>query len=176
MPGMGGLFGFNFKVTSRNVADLLAKILPSRDIQKDVDGKKELYLRRFFITPRKLPWRIFLHYIARSDDDRDVHDHPWTARSFVFWNGYTEKILSDNEQFIYKIRRAPCLVTINSTHRHKVRLLSQKPTWSILLVGPTTRKWGFWTDEVSDFGQFTWVHWKKYLGLPDNIPESDEDQ
>src|SRR5262245_27320122 len=71
---------------------LMMKVFRYRDITKLVDVAgvfhvgpnggpeparvKSLYLRRFYLTPRFLPVRIFLHHIARSDDDRDRHDHP----------------------------------------------------------------------------------------------------
>lgn len=33
---------------------------------------------------------VKLHHILRSDDDRDLHDHPWSFLSIILWGGYWE--------------------------------------------------------------------------------------
>lgn len=52
-----------------------------------------LYLRRFYVWEKKwCPWfRIFIHKIARSDDDPDPHDHPWNFTSLILKNGYVDQ-------------------------------------------------------------------------------------
>ena len=52
-----------------------------------VDGQP--YLRRYYIL--KTRWfRIYLHEILRSDEDRDCHDHPWNFTSIILKGGYWE--------------------------------------------------------------------------------------
>lgn len=72
---------------------------PYADI-KSADGSK-IYMKRWWIfnpydteTRRRrwawLPISIRLHHILEPDDARDLHDHPWNARTFVLLGGYTE--------------------------------------------------------------------------------------
>jgi hypothetical protein len=52
------------------------------------------YLTRWFIIRTRLIG-IFLHRFHRSDEDRALHDHPWTFISIILWRGYwehTEKV------------------------------------------------------------------------------------
>ena len=141
---------------SRQVADFLRKFIPCRDITNVVDGKTELYLRRFFITPRNLSYKVFLHYIARSDEDRCTHDHPWDFTSFIFWNGYHEQILNKEDVLVNKTAAAPCVRINNGEHRHKVELIG--PTWTLVLAGPRRRVWGFWPATIS--GKYKFVDWR----------------
>jgi hypothetical protein len=55
----------------------------------------ELYLRRWFIWPRKpadlkMVPRLYLHKFYTGDSDRHLHDHPWSFTSLILKGGYTE--------------------------------------------------------------------------------------
>lgn len=65
---------------------VLNKLFKRRDIIID----NELYLRRWFITPRSWKKRVFLHCILRPDEDRHLHDHPWNFATLVLKGGYDE--------------------------------------------------------------------------------------
>jgi hypothetical protein len=52
--------------------------------------QESLYLRRFFIFRSR--WgQVLLHKIARSDDDKDPHDHPWDFTSLILKGGYLDE-------------------------------------------------------------------------------------
>lgn len=36
------------------------------------------------------PWSFRIHHIMRPDEDRDLHDHPWNARTIILRGWYTE--------------------------------------------------------------------------------------
>lgn len=72
------------------IEKLLQKVLPHFDIVKTVNGEQVLYLRRFFLVRSKL-LNVYLHKIARSDDDPDPHDHPWSFVSLILKNGYMDQ-------------------------------------------------------------------------------------
>jgi hypothetical protein len=60
-----------------------------------VNDAGELYLRRWFIYPRKpdnlaMVPRLYLHKFYTGDNDRHLHDHPWPYTSLILWNGYHE--------------------------------------------------------------------------------------
>lgn len=39
------------------------------------------------------PWSFRIHHIMRPDEDRDLHDHPWNARTIILRGWYTEERL-----------------------------------------------------------------------------------
>lgn len=39
------------------------------------------------------PWSVRVHHILRADGDRDLHDHPWDARTIILRGSYTEQRL-----------------------------------------------------------------------------------
>jgi hypothetical protein len=150
---------------SRKIANFLARFLRYRDIWKTVDGVETLYLRRFFLTPRSWPIRIFLHFIARSDDDRHLHDHPWSFASLIFKGEYHEETKIENvtHEILYS---APSFRIMKAEHAHKIHLSS--PVWSLIFAGKARRQWGFYTDDG-------WINWRQYLGLPEDLPDQPED-
>ena len=38
---------------------------------------------------------LYLHVFHRSDEDRELHDHPWGFVSLILWGGYYEWLWSD---------------------------------------------------------------------------------
>ena len=57
---------------------------------KEIRSKKgELHFKRWRIL--STPWfNIFLHFINRADEDKDLHDHPWSFWSIILKGGYIE--------------------------------------------------------------------------------------
>lgn len=39
------------------------------------------------------PWSFRIHHIMRPDEDRDLHDHPWNARTIILRGFYKEQRL-----------------------------------------------------------------------------------
>lgn len=37
------------------------------------------------------PWSFRIHHIMRHDEDLDLHDHPWNARTIILRGWYTEQ-------------------------------------------------------------------------------------
>lgn len=46
------------------------------------------YMHRYYLL--EWPWRIRIHEILRSDEDRDMHDHPYDFVSIMLKGGYIE--------------------------------------------------------------------------------------
>lgn len=140
------------------IEKILLFVFRHRDIVKDGN----LYLRRFYITPRSWRYRIFIHHIFRSDEDRDPHDHPWSFFTIMLKGSYREFFYEQHghdawttkvtilKRFRFLFRKA------TDTHR---LFLENGPVWTLVIAGKTIRPWGFWS-----YGG--WVHWREYLGLP----------
>lgn len=165
---------------------LLRKLFDYRDIPGP--NGEGLYLRRFFITPRRWApagaWpralffvprklrKIFVHHILLSDD-RVPHDHPWDFTTVILAGEYRERVyprelMSPHWEYFPAPRsaRRGTVLRNKATHIHWLEIV--RPVWSLVFVGDAHREWGFWNR-----GRF--VPWRKHLGLPD-APTELEDQ
>lgn len=105
------------------------------------------YMHRWYLIPRN-PWiNVYLHKFLRDDEDRALHDHPWSFLSFMVWGAYTEirptNILGELMNWP-KTRSAPSIAFRRATDRHRVALIDGRPCWTIVITGPKVREWGFW--------------------------------
>ena len=112
------------------------------------------------------PWfRVKLHHILRSDEDRELHDHPWNFTSILLWEGYHEVNSIPGHVGLPdwpRRHRAGTVIRHKATDAH--RLILDAPAWTLVFVGGKKRVWGFHTDRG-------WVDFKTYLNQkygPDN--------
>lgn len=136
----------------------------------DILGEnKDLYLRRFFMTPKTQWFRPrFLHYIARSDEGREPHDHPGAFTTRILWNGYDEQVYHpQNQRFrdrvgFFEVREARVGDVLHNPvgHTHKVTLIG--PTWSWVVGWIKGKPWGFWTLSDSIASLDRWVDSEEY--------------
>lgn len=119
-----------------------------------IGGKDAPYLMRWYVIPRNQWFNVYLHKFTRDDDDRALHDHPWTSLSFALWDRYIE-----HTKDWTKIRRMGSVVWRAATHTHRVELFKQDdmpiPAWTLFLTGPKVREWGFACPKG-------WVPWQVY--------------
>jgi hypothetical protein len=141
---------------------------------KDIVKSGELYLRRYYITPRKWPYKVMLHYIRKPDNDRDPHDHPWSFLTLILWGGYLELVFKTEDQLRGKVPMISRLLRVGfvwrrAEHIHQIHSLL-KPTWTLVFAGRGRRVWGFW----NSFAEF--IPWTSYLrredgAIPESLPE-----
>ena len=82
---------------------------------------------------------IRLHRWTASDDSRAFHDHPWWFLTLVLWGGYVDVSPAGRDRLgLGSIRFR------SSSHRHTVEV--EQTTWTILITGSPSRRWGFWVD------------------------------
>lgn len=149
---------------------LMMAVFPYRDITAMTPEGQTLYLRRFFLTPRRWRYRIFLHHICRSDSDRDPHSHPFDFHTTVLKAWYREFIdyrLIWGEYEPRNIRFAYEGDSFDNPAEHVHRLILDGPMWTFLVVSRARRTWGFLTKDGE-------VPWRTYLNLPNEL-ESLED-
>lgn len=109
------------------------------------------YMHRWVLTT---PWgTVRLHHIVRSDDDRCLHDHPWSFVSLILRGGYFD-ITADAERWC----RAGTIVRHRAEDAHRLVVLPRSvgTTWTLVFTGPRRRKWGFHTPDG-------WVYWREFL-------------
>ena len=163
---------------------LLMKIIISIfDIIKNINGKEDLYLRRFHLLKRSkfLDWitsgkyeNLYLHHILRPGDDRALHDHPWHFCNFILKGGYFEEVANMGicpwtdepfwdpryNNFETKFQKRG-LFSWRQQYAEQLHIISSfkfKETWSLFFCGPKFRKWGFQTETG-------WIPYDKYFAL-----------
>lgn len=81
---------------------------------------------------------IRLHHWYRSDDDRHMHDHPWSFLGLVLKGSYDD--ITSNGSVTLKAGK---LFYRKAKHLHYVKVPKGRDCWTLLLTGPVIRKWGF---------------------------------
>lgn len=109
-----------------------------------IGGTERPYMLRWFLIPRNGWLNVYLHKFLRDDDDRALHDHPWTFLSIMIRGRYFEHTEAGTVE-----RRAPSAALRHAEHRHRVELPKTLrgdpvPCWTIVITGRKWRTWGFW--------------------------------
>lgn len=109
----------------------------------------ENYLRRWFLRRKPGSWNLYLHRYDGSDDDRALHDHPWSSLSILLWGRLEEQTKSG------KFRIWPLLPKYRSAeYTHQIHLKSHR-AYTLFLTLRKQREWGFHCPKG-------WVHWKQF--------------
>lgn len=80
--------------------------------RKDIlSCEKQIYLRRWIVF--RLPFfGLFVHKFERSDEDRGLHDHPWSFIIIPIWRGYIEHSFDFNGNYSFpELQRCKWLPT-----------------------------------------------------------------
>jgi hypothetical protein len=115
------------------------------------------------------PWNMRLHWIRQADQDKDMHDHPWNARTIILKGGYVEcrqfgmqiydktgKLIQGDTKVFTRPAGATCKIGYGMYH--KITHIQAGGAWTLFISGPYQGTWGFLVDGVK-------VQWRKYLGL-----------
>ena len=102
----------------------------------------------------QFPISIRIHHIQRADSDRNLHDHPWNARTIILQGGYTEERVTGG-----LIERKPGdTARLNFGEYHRITEVEEGGAWTIFITGKYRGTWGFLVDGVK-------VQWRKYLNI-----------
>lgn len=118
------------------------------------------YLLRWYVIPRN-PWlNVYLHKFLHDDEDRAIHDHPWTFVSLILRGKYFE--VTENN---FTSRQFPSIVVRQADYAHRVvldrdELDKPKPCWTLVITGRVVRDWGFHCPQG-------WRHWKEFTAKDD---------
>lgn len=123
------------------------------------------YMERFWLVePSRWTFGcgVRVHHILRSDNDRDMHTHPWWSVSLplrgVFWEVMPAKAgdadahhggyVHLDEPFRLRQRKPGDLVFRRRTARHKL-MLFRGPVWTLFITGPDKGKgWGYFVPGI----------------------------
>lgn len=107
-----------------------------------LDKPERTYLSRLRIV--QTPWfALYLHRLDTADSRPTLHDHPWSFVSFILRGGYNE-IRLDPHTLKNRRRFVRLINVMHLGDAHYIETLHRTPTWTLLLVGPRRRTWGYW--------------------------------
>jgi hypothetical protein len=103
----------------------------------------------------------FLHHFRDSDQEEELHNHPWEiALSLVLAGGYREErcVYQDTDSVVTAERDLfPfSFNTIRKDDYHRVTLF-QHDAWTLFITGKKAQSWGFLSKKTGDL-----VPWKQY--------------
>lgn len=104
------------------------------------------------------PVKFYVHRFVGDDWSRDLHDHPKRFISIGLWGSYWEQVPAtepDLKRWLHYV--APWFRTFKPVHQHRIECY--QGCWTLVIVGPTKREWGFWPE-----GRF--VHWREFVTGP----------
>lgn len=122
------------------------------------DGEVEV--KRFAWLPS-----VRIHHIMREDQDRDLHDHPWNARTIVLKGWYLEELplhrqngspCADNRSRVHRARGAGQTGRLLFQQYHRIAQISPGGAWTLFITWQYRGNWGFLVDGVK-------VPWRTYL-------------
>ena len=123
------------------------------------------------------PWSFRIHHIMRPDEDRDLHDHPWNARTIILRGWYTEQRLEPastadwlspcrptlwlQDDEVYKLatktRAAGDTARLNHGEYHRIDQVSPDGVTTLFITSKWRGDWGFLVNGVK-------VPWRTYTG------------
>ena len=114
------------------------------------------YLKRWFIVPRNRMSNVYLHWMVGDDDDRALHDHPWSNTSVIIQGGYIE--VTPKGRFE---RCEGDVIHRDAKQAHRLVMHRDDegkpiPCISLFYTGPNVREWGFHCPKG-------WVHWRDFV-------------
>lgn len=109
----------------------------------------------------RFPISIRVHHICLPDDARDLHDHPWNARTIILKGGYNERRLMPDGTQQQFWRRPGDTAKIKFGEYHTISSLVPGGAWTLFITGKYRGTWGFLVNGIK-------VQWRKYKGY-DNV-------
>lgn len=109
---------------------------------KEIVSKTGILVFRRWRLISTSKFSIFFHQIYESDADRHCHNHRWNFLSLILKGGYLE----EEPSRAFKLHRAGTINIRSHDQFHKL-ILTSKPTWTLVITGPTiTPSWGYWVN------------------------------
>ncbi|MEB0192520.1 MULTISPECIES: hypothetical protein [unclassified Pseudomonas] len=117
------------------------------------------------------PWSFRVHHIMWHDEDRDLHDHPWNARTIILRGWYVEQRLLDSKAPVllglnvpsgaqateYIDRRVGDTARLNHGEYHRIDQISPGGVYTLFITSKWRGDWGFLVNGVK-------VPWRTYTG------------
>ncbi|AKT33635.1 hypothetical protein RYA05_28310 [Pseudomonas syringae pv. actinidiae] len=101
---------------------------------------------------RWFPWSVRVHHILREDRDRDLHDHPWHARTIILQGEYVEQrliMINTHGQVTERIeRRTGTCAALRPGEYHRIDQVAAGGAYTLFITRPKSCDWGFLVNGV----------------------------
>lgn len=128
------------------------------------------YLERYYILHGSdVSWLpgIYLHKFVSSDEDPELHNHPWkNSLSLILSGGYTEEQRVGGVDSIiteYNLFGPGSFNLVRGNDFHRIEL-DENPTWSLFFSGNRQQDWGFWDKETGEY-----LQWEEHIKRKRNL-------
>ena len=113
-------------------------IIASRKPDYIIGSPDTPYMKRWWVIPRNIIFNIYLHQIIRSDDDRALHDHPFSNISLIIKGGYVEHTIAQGGVHYKTKREAGNVIARLATKAHRLEVLpfQAEPAKTLFITGP----------------------------------------
>lgn len=120
---------------------------------KEIRSKEgKLHFRRWQLL--KTRWfSIYIHGIYATDQDKHLHNHPWDYKSIVLKGSYIEETNSGTNTLQFGT-----ITSRNGKDYHKIKTLLTKSVYTLFIVSPVKRVWGYQVDG-------SWMNHEEYRKL-----------
>lgn len=120
--------------------------------------------RKWHFWKWQFPLSIRIHHICQPDRDRDMHDHPWNARTIILSGHYVEERLAHEgvfqgvhcAQVVRHERSKGDTASLRFNEYHRINHISDEGVWTMFITFKYKGTWGYNVNGVK-------VHWKEYL-------------
>ena len=94
---------------------------------------------------RCFPWSIRVHHICREDHGRDLHDHPWYARTIILRGWYVEERLvnTGGRLTLRTWRGQGTSAALRPGEYHRIDQVSPGGVFTLFITSPKFCDWGF---------------------------------
>ncbi len=142
------------------IADRLIAWAERRAPDFVIGGMERPYMLRWWIG-RRAKWLpcAYVHCFLRSDDDRALHDHPFSNVSILLRGSYVEHtIAAGGVHHRQRFTAGDWKVRWSGKYAHRIEI--EEPCWTLFLRGPVYRKWGFHCPGG-------WLPWEQFVASDD---------
>ena len=144
----------------KKLTDLLNRLF----FKEEINGGDlcPTYLYRW--TLLKTRWfKVYLHHFVGDDWAVDPHDHPKRFISIGLKGSYWETTYSNPPTYgSDRFWKAPWIRSFPATHLHRIEASQTGGAWTLCIVGPQVREWGFWLYH-DDRLLKRWCRWNEYV-------------
>jgi hypothetical protein len=135
-------------------------VLMSRDPDQEIGPKEAPYMHRWVLWRKERLGGLYLHLFLEDDDDRALHDHPYSSLSIML-GGEVREVFSesgwnpgDPSQHSARMIRMGDVVYRSAQFSHRIELRSYT-AMTLFIIGPRIREWGFHCPKG-------WRGWREY--------------
>ena len=141
------------KICQRIASKLEKRVIYRRDGQPYLIRHYILHGNRFKFLPG-----IYLHQFLSSDEDSELHNHPWrNSASLILAGEYTEERRVEDDSVEINRLSPGRLNIIRANDFHRVDLKTDC-VWTLFFSGDRKQDWGFWD---RDTGNYT--PWQRHI-------------